>query len=77
MWIGAFPEEGSRCVPQMIPWVELQQQQTLGGDRGISSTSCFICKMDLKMEVQQLGEGHSTSSLGLHTEPEATQASFG
>lgn len=58
MWTGAFQEEGTRCVRQMIPWVELQQQQTLGGDRGICSTRCSVCKMDIKTKVQQLGEGH-------------------
>ncbi|KAM7326299.1 hypothetical protein ACRRTK_014777 [Alexandromys fortis] len=56
MWTGAFQEEGTRCVRQMIPWVELQQQQTLGGDRGICSTRCSVCKMDIKTKVQQLGE---------------------
>lgn len=51
-------KKGTRCVRQMIPWAELQQQQTLGGDRGISSISFSICKMDIKTEVRQLGEGH-------------------
>lgn len=59
-------------------WVELEQQQTLGGDGGASLAPVApFGKMDIKMEVQHLGEGHSTSSLGLHTEREATQASFG